>query len=346
MPVFQTFLFLNLNMQRKESGARTKWIHKNYILRLKKYMWFSELEYFRAIAKYGNMSQAAAELHVSQPGLSRSLTRLESEIGVPLFERRKGLITLNEYGKEFLDYVNEALDTLNAGAESIQREYYDNQNILSVAGTVEQYVPDQLRIFSPLHPEITIHHFYLSASEMENRLLSQNLDIVISCNPFSNKRIAYEIFSTCPFVLICSPKHFLAEKKMVCFHETRDCSFICDRPHLDRKVLNEICSKYGFMPRITHEIDSFYYLIKLIEDNAGIALVPLAYYVKIINSSAKEDLIAIPLEPGFPPASIGAAYLKERPLSPAAETFLDFLKESAAIERSILQEHLNDHRSL
>ena len=66
---------------------------------------FEHLNYFRTVARLGNLSQAAKELYISQPGLSRYLTKLEQEIGVPLFERRKGRIVLNTYGQIFLTNV-------------------------------------------------------------------------------------------------------------------------------------------------------------------------------------------------------------------------------------------------
>ena len=51
-------------------------------------MELSQLRYFIAVAKLGNMSKAAETLFVSQPNLSTSISRLEEEVGVPLFERR------------------------------------------------------------------------------------------------------------------------------------------------------------------------------------------------------------------------------------------------------------------
>ena len=56
----------------------------------------SQLHYFRTAARTGNLSQAARELFVTQPNLSRSIARLETELGVPLFEHRKGKVVLNE----------------------------------------------------------------------------------------------------------------------------------------------------------------------------------------------------------------------------------------------------------
>lgn len=51
-----------------------------------------QLQYFRAIAEYENMTKAAQALFVSQPNLSNSMSRLEADLGVKLFERRRGSI--------------------------------------------------------------------------------------------------------------------------------------------------------------------------------------------------------------------------------------------------------------
>lgn len=69
-------------------------------------MELSQLRYFIAVAKLGNMSKAAETLFVSQPNLSTSISRLEEEVGVPLFERRRGKIALNQNGELLLKSVD------------------------------------------------------------------------------------------------------------------------------------------------------------------------------------------------------------------------------------------------
>ena len=68
-------------------------------------MELSQLRYFIAVAELGNMSKAAETLFVSQPNLSTSISRLEEEVGAPLFERRRGKISLNQNGALLLKNV-------------------------------------------------------------------------------------------------------------------------------------------------------------------------------------------------------------------------------------------------
>lgn len=56
------------------------------------------LEQLAAFARRGTLSAAAEELHISQPALSQSMKKLEADLGVPLFERTRNRLRLNETG--------------------------------------------------------------------------------------------------------------------------------------------------------------------------------------------------------------------------------------------------------
>ena len=91
----------------------------------------SQLHYFRTAARTGNLSQAARELFVTQPNLSRSMARLETELGVPLFEHRKGKVVLNEYGRIFLSGVENVFGELNTCMQTVQR-LYENLSLIHI----------------------------------------------------------------------------------------------------------------------------------------------------------------------------------------------------------------------
>lgn len=68
-----------------------------------------QLEQFDEIARLGTVSAAAQSLHISQPALSRSIARLEAELGVELFERQGRKMTLSRAGRASLEYVRSIL---------------------------------------------------------------------------------------------------------------------------------------------------------------------------------------------------------------------------------------------
>ena len=76
------------------------------------------LRYFVAVAEEENVSRAALNLHVSQPGITRQIHDLEDEIGFPLFERIGKSVRLSPAGKFFLV---EARDVLQRTADAVEK---------------------------------------------------------------------------------------------------------------------------------------------------------------------------------------------------------------------------------
>ena len=67
------------------------------------------LEQFVAFARFGTLLKAAEELHITQPTLSRSMKKLEDELGISLFHRENSKLSLNETGKVAAEYAEKAL---------------------------------------------------------------------------------------------------------------------------------------------------------------------------------------------------------------------------------------------
>ncbi|MFJ9501004.1 LysR family transcriptional regulator [Brevibacillus centrosporus] len=75
-------------------------------------MEWQQLEYFRVVARLEHFGQAAKELAISQPALSRSISKLEEEQGVALFDRMGRSVYLNSFGHVFLDEWRRVLQRL------------------------------------------------------------------------------------------------------------------------------------------------------------------------------------------------------------------------------------------
>src|SRR3954471_18283841 len=76
------------------------------------------LKQFLVVARLEHLSRAAEELRIAQPSLSRTIARLENELGTPLFER-SGRLRLNDAGKIFRHHVERALGELDAGRRAV-----------------------------------------------------------------------------------------------------------------------------------------------------------------------------------------------------------------------------------
>ena len=79
-----------------------------------------QLQYFQVLARVLHYTRSAEELHISQPSLSYSISELEKELGVKLFEKENRKISLTAYGEQFLPYVQRSLALLDEGAAVLE----------------------------------------------------------------------------------------------------------------------------------------------------------------------------------------------------------------------------------
>jgi DNA-binding transcriptional LysR family regulator len=78
-----------------------------------------QLQYFQVVGRLEHMTDAAQSLHVTQSSLSKTIQRLEENLGVSLFDRRGRALRLNTFGRTFLARVDKALFELEQGQQEI-----------------------------------------------------------------------------------------------------------------------------------------------------------------------------------------------------------------------------------
>lgn len=297
-------------------------------------MEITQLRYFAAIARLGNISKAAQELYVTQPNLSKSIARLEEELGVPLFEHRKGKILLNDYGRCFLASVNLSLGELDNGVRSIRRMYESSQNILALGCSIDDFLPDVLRDFTPRHPEIGIRQFSGNPADMAQRLLQRSLDFAITARPVGTEGVVFEELGRCEFVILAGQGHWLAEKTSVSVRELSGEKLICDRSRMDVETLTEVCQTHGFAPNIAFEVDNSRLIYSLLSSRQGVAFMPMVQMRKIAREFPDSGIHMVYLEDAVQPASLGLAYRRDYVWSSAAKTFAQFLREWLGAEEA------------
>lgn len=128
-----------------------------------------QLEQLLAVAACGTLSNAAEQLHISQPALSRSMQRLETELQVSLFTRQKNKIELNENGRMAVDYARKIMEQSQDMISRIQAFDRSQRTILfgACAPAPLWEIP---ALLSDLYPEMTI-----SSEIRENDVLLQGL---------------------------------------------------------------------------------------------------------------------------------------------------------------------------
>ena len=127
-----------------------------------------ELRQFITFADTGTLSEAADILHLSQPALSRNMKKLEDDLGIPLFERKKNKLELNQNGLYVLDLAKKLLDDADFLAKKARD--FDRKNRTISLGTC---APAPLWTLSPLLSNVYPHMSHQTEMDREDRLLER-----------------------------------------------------------------------------------------------------------------------------------------------------------------------------
>ncbi|BAQ11242.1 lysR substrate-binding protein [Bacillus sp. OxB-1] len=239
---------------------------------------FQQLHNFQVLAQIKNVTRAAKELSLTQSALSKSIARLEEEVGVPLFERNPRGVNLNSFGTLFLEYVNRAIEEMNNAKEKIN-EMIDPSNGIIHFGFIpslrSSFVPNIIQLFFNDSPNVRFQLSQGPTGKIIKQLEAAEVDLVF-CSP--QKEV--ENISTFPIIdeelfLVVPSSHRLANRKEVALAEVANDLFV--HYHSDyplRHVIDEFCQDAGFLPKVAIEGAEDEIIGGLVAANCGIALMP------------------------------------------------------------------------
>ncbi len=308
-------------------------------------MELSQLRYFQVVARVGNITRAAQQLYITQPNLSKSITRLEEELGVPLFDRRKGKVVLNDYGRIFLASVDTILAELDSGMKAVQRSYEQSQHILSLGSNLPGYLPDILPGFSASHLDIGIRQREDSPQKLLDQLLDRTISLAITNRELKDPAIVFTQLSQTRYVVAISNRHRLGERHSVSLRDLAEDSFICDSGRLTPELLTRICRSHGFTPNIGFEVQSTGLLLRLLQANHGPAIIPTSLGCQLIHDFPDIGITLLTIQEPMPPVLIGYAHRKDQPMTEAAQLFLAYLKDCIRREEQLIAQYYQNRET-
>ncbi|UUZ91867.1 LysR family transcriptional regulator [Paenibacillus sp. P25] len=234
-----------------------------------------QLQYFLAVARLEHMTEAARSLHVTQSSLSKTIARLEEDLGVPLFDRTGRKLRLNEYGSRFLRRAERALFELEQGKQEINDLNNLDYGTIELAVTNFSASPNILGEFRIKYPNIHFHVQMLTTQEMITLLQRGDVDFGLSSPPVHEDDIECQVVLSTP-VLIAVPKgHPLAERSSVSLTELKNEWFVgMKKGYRARDWIDSVCESAGFVPSYVYEGNEPARLTALVEAGVGIAFIP------------------------------------------------------------------------
>lgn len=245
-----------------------------------------QLKYFQTVAKYEHMAHAAEALHIAQPTLSKSISRLENDLGVNLFDRQGRRIKLNDYGKVFLKRVDLIFYEIEEGTQELAEMADVKNSNISVALNIPSMLPSILEGFLKQYPDMNLHTEIGAISEMKQKLKENVLDFAISSPPVRGEHIVSVPLLEEEIFLLVPKTHRLAGRKEIDLSEVKDEPFIAFKKGYGiRDLMEEFCSQAGFLPHIVYEGDTATLSTELVNIGLGIALLPSSHKWGVLKDS-------------------------------------------------------------
>ena len=144
------------------------------------------LEHLAAVGKFGTFSKAAEELNTSQPTITRSMQKIEDELGVKLFDRTKNRISLNELGIEASRYAKSIVDMQNTMIASI-RDMDKRRHTFTFAAPAPAPIRELSPIFSQLFNDKEVASELRLIKNILTLLDKKEIDLAVTIEPTEKK---------------------------------------------------------------------------------------------------------------------------------------------------------------
>ena len=183
------------------------------------------LEQLSAVKEYGTLSRAAEALHISQPALSRSMKKIEEELGVSLFERDKSRISLNETGELAARLAGELL-SLNNGMVRRIKAFDRSQRSINVGSCAPFPISALMPLLQEHFGDMLITSELAELDSLEQRIIDNTYQIGILNRPAESDELFCQRFISEHLFISVPKSHRLAKREYITFNDFEGESFL------------------------------------------------------------------------------------------------------------------------
>lgn len=290
-------------------------------------MTLQQLHYFRSICAHRNYHKAAEALHVSQPCLSAAITKLESELGVYLFERKGRHVELTKLGKYYLERVDHALNDLEDATVKLKKlasSDYGHIDVAFCGPMTRSLVPKHVRSFLEVEENrhITFDFTQLTTVQILEGMKEDRFDVAFCTQVSGEPSLTFVPISPQELVVITPRDHPLAARGRIQLKELEPYPYIS---YIYRSgvfnLIMEMLENHHVAPQIlytAHDEDSIAALV-----SAGFGVAVVANVASIQH--AEVSILHIDSPDAF--FHISMVYPQNQYVPPAVKRFIAFTKD-------------------
>lgn len=293
----------------------------------------NQLRAFHAVAKTGAFSKAAEELFVTEPAVFIQVRSLERCLGFKLLDKFGKDLKPTEVGLMLFHYAEKIFSLVEDADKAIKevQALKSGELRIGAAKALAQYLmPLVVSSFRDFYPKIKVLLSEGSSDELVRAVLDHQFELAIVARVPYPDRINVMPFSKEKIVVIVSPDSELLDKEEVSLEELNEQPVICrDAGSATRHAVSAAFEKHGLRPSAMVESGNTEFIKDMVKKDKGYSLLSS---ICVRNEIRKGELGSVRLKDGELVLDIDVVHLKGKSLSPAAATFLNFLRECSDLE--------------
>jgi DNA-binding transcriptional LysR family regulator len=297
-----------------------------------------DLRVLSSVAEKGSMAKAAAQLNMTQPGVSQAIADLEATLEVRLLDRGPHGVSPTPYGEAMLKHGLEALDAIKQGAREIEFLLTPGAGEVWV-GCSESFLAGGLlaevvRRVAEQHPRIVVHVLEANTADMEfKELRERKVDLMIGrmAGPIRDDELTVDVLFEEPIVAVVGGSHPLARRRTIKLEELNGERWVLAPPNTAvRDLVGDTFRAKGFSaPSPSLTTYSMLLRLQMLASGNYITAFPRSL---VDYNAEKWSLKILPIDLGKAlPVAIVA--LKHRTLSPAVKLFIEHARAASKAKR-------------
>ncbi|OLQ46042.1 LysR family transcriptional regulator [Bacillus licheniformis] len=302
------------------------------------------MEYAAEIARRQSFTKAAEHLHIAQPSLSQQIKKLENELGLSLFHRSHGSITLTPHGRRFIEKAEDIIRSRDDLLREMQERSHGIGHKLSIgipAVTGRYIFPPLLKQFLARYPHVEVQLVEKDPVSLEEMTAKGEVDLSVLSLPIEDERLSITPFLTEPIVLAV-PKEkqrwmppemtVLIEKALegekgpqpcVPLDMVRHVPFILLKEGYGfRRTVLDLCAESGFKPNAAFKTSHIETAQSLVANGLGVTMAP-----NMVRRDKDPGVIYLSIQ-SAPSRTLVFVFLKNRYISLTAQAFIELSRES------------------
>ncbi|MDO4266451.1 MAG: LysR family transcriptional regulator [Eubacteriales bacterium] len=284
----------------------------------------SSYKVFFEVAKAGNISKAAKQLQISQPAISKSIVKLEEQVGVKLFNRNSRGVHLTAEGEVLFTHIEEAFSYIERGEDELKRirEFHIGHLRIGSSTTLCKYVLlPFLREYLKKNPHMKITIENQATAKTIQKIENHKLDVGVVVLSQFRHGMKFSRIMEVEDVFVCTPdylKHLkeIAGESVDIFEQAN--LMLLDKENITRRHIDEYFRDHGIVPRQILEISTMDLLIEFAKIGMGVSAVIREF---VLTELHEGTLVEIPLAAPIKKRVAGFAY-QETNQNEALKSFL------------------------